>query len=323
MNRPDVLVMGPMLPSVMEKLAASFTLHRLWEAGNSKIYLEETGSQIRAIATSVSHLRVDEALFDLLPHLEIVAGFGVGYDNVDAAAAAQRGIIVTNTPNVLNDEVADLTVGLLIATVRQLPRAERHLRRGDWLTQPFALSPTLRGRKIGIVGLGRIGRAVAQRLEGFGLTIAYHGRNRQADAPYAYYADLAELAKASDVLIVITPGGETTKHLIDAAILKALGPDGILINVARGSVVDEQALITALRTGTILSAGLDVFESEPHVPQELIDMEHVVLLPHIASASAHTRDAMGQLVVDNLTSWFAGTGPISPVPETPWPRSGT
>jgi lactate dehydrogenase-like 2-hydroxyacid dehydrogenase len=255
-----------------------------------------------------------------LPALEIVSSFGVGYDNVDAGAAAERGIVVTNTPDVLNDEVADLTLGLLIATIRQIPQAERYLRAGGWLEKPYPLTATLRGRKVGIVGLGRIGKAIARRVEGFGVEVHYHGRSRQPDVVYPYHPSVGALAEACDVLIVITPGGAETRHLIDAAVLRALGPAGILINVARGSVVDEEALIEALRSGTILAAGLDVYADEPRVPQALIDMEHVVLLPHVASASVHTRNAMGQLVVDNLTAWFAGRGPLTPVAETPWPR---
>jgi lactate dehydrogenase-like 2-hydroxyacid dehydrogenase len=171
---------------------------------------------------------------------------------------------------------------------------------------------------VGIVGLGRIGKAIAQRVEAFGIPVSYHGRSRQADVPYPYYASVRDLAEAVDVLIVIIPGGSATKHLIDAEVLKALGPNGILINVARGTVVDEQALIEALRTGTILSAGLDVFADEPRVPQELIDIEHAVLLPHVGSATDHTRSAMGKLVADNLVSWFSGQGPMTPVSETPW-----
>ncbi|MGO4707421.1 2-hydroxyacid dehydrogenase [Microvirga sp. 2MCAF38] len=318
MAKTDVLMTAPMLPLVMEKLDAAFTLHRLWEANDRNAYLKDIGSKVRGVATSTVHGKFDAALFELLPKLEIISSFGVGYDNVDVHEAVRRGILVTNTPDVLNDEVADLTIGLLIATLRQIPQADCYLRAGKWLERPFPLSPTLRGRKIGIVGLGRIGKAIAKRLEGFDISIAYNGRRRQEDISYAYFPTVVALAEAVDVLIVITPGGAETKHLINAEVLKALGPEGVLINVARGSVVDEKALIEALSSGAILSAGLDVFEDEPRVPQELIDMEHVVLLPHVASASVHTRNAMGQLVVDNLTSWFSGHGPKTPVPETPW-----
>jgi lactate dehydrogenase-like 2-hydroxyacid dehydrogenase len=318
MTKTEILMPGPLLPSTIEAIDEAFVLHRLWEQSDREAFLRETGPRIRGIATSTGSGPMDAALFNRLPNLEIVSSFGVGYDNVDVADAARRGLIVTNTPDVLNDEVADLTIGLLLATLRQIPQSDRYLRAGRWLKAPFPLSATLRTRKVGIVGLGRIGKAIARRLEGFGVEIAYHGRTRQNDVPYAYHPSAAELAAASDVLIVITPGGASTRHMIDAEVLKALGPNGVLINVARGSVVDEQALIEALRSGTILSAGLDVFEDEPRVPQELIDMEHVVLLPHVASASVHTRKAMGQLVVDNLISWFNGKGPLTPVPETPW-----
>ncbi|MBF9234715.1 2-hydroxyacid dehydrogenase [Microvirga alba] len=323
MTKTDILMTGPMLPSVIESLDQAFVLHRLWEQADRAAYLAEIGPRIRGLATSTMTGRADAALINRLPNLEIISSFGVGYDNVDVAEAAKRSIIVTNTPDVLNEEVADLTIGLLLATLRQIPQADRYLRAGRWLKASFPLSPTLRGRKVGIVGLGRIGKAIAKRLEGFDVAIAYHGRTQQEDMAYAYHPSLVGLAEASDVLIVITPGGASTRHLINAEVLEAIGPSGILINVARGSVVDQQALIEALRAGTILSAGLDVFDDEPRVPQELIDMEHVVLLPHIASGSVHTRRAMGQLVVDNLTSWFSGNGPLTAVAETPYPIRST
>jgi len=318
MTKTDVLMTAPMMPLVMERAEALFTLHRLWEAPDRAAYLKEVGPRIRGVATSTGHRRTDAAFFDPLPNLEIVSSFGVGYDNVDAGEAARRGIVVTNTPDVLNDEVADFTIGLLLATIRKLPQAERYLRAGHWLKAPFPLSATLRDRRIGIVGLGRIGKAIAQRIAAFDVEVAYHGRSRQEGVAYAYYPTLVGLAEACDVLVVITPGGAETKNLINAEVLRALGPNGILINVARGSVVDEQALIEALRSNTILTAGLDVFADEPRVPQALIDMDHIVLMPHVASASVHTRTAMGQLVLDNLASWFAGKGPLTPVPETPW-----
>jgi lactate dehydrogenase-like 2-hydroxyacid dehydrogenase len=317
-SKADVLMMGSMLPIVTETLADRVHVHRLWEAADRAALIREVGPRIRGVATSPGHGRFDATLMDTLPKLEIIASFGVGYDHVDAAEAARRGIIVTNTPDVLNDEVADTALGLLLATVRQLPQADRYVREGRWLDKNFPLTATLRERKAGILGLGRIGKAIAKRLEAFGLPVAYHGRSRQPDVPYTYYPTLVGLAEAVDVLIVITPGGAETKNLVNAEVLRALGPDGILINVARGSVVDEPALIEALRSKTILSAGLDVFVNEPKVPQELIDMEHVVLLPHVGSASVHTRNAMSKLVADNLVSWFAGKGPLTPVAETPW-----
>jgi lactate dehydrogenase-like 2-hydroxyacid dehydrogenase len=318
MSRTDILMTAPMMPIVIETLDKAVTLHRLWEQTDKEAFLKEVGPRIRGVATSTLFGRVDASLLDRLPNVEIVSSFGVGYDNVDAAEAAKRNIVVTNTPGVLDDEVADLTLGLLLATLRKIPQADRYLRDGKWLKASFPLSATLRERKVGIVGLGRIGKAIARRLSGFDVSIAYHGRTQQDDVAYSYYPTVTGLAEACDVLIVITPGGASTRHLIDTDVLKALGPNGVLINVARGTVVDEQALIHALKSGTILSAGLDVYEDEPRVPQELIDLEHVVLLPHIASASVHTRNAMGKLVADNLISWFDGKGPLTPVAETPW-----
>jgi lactate dehydrogenase-like 2-hydroxyacid dehydrogenase len=315
----DVLMLGPMMPLVMDEVGRSFTLHRADQAPDREAFLAEVGPKIRGLAAG-GHGRVDGALMDRLPNLEIVSSFGVGYDHVDAAEAGRRGIVVTNTPDVLTDEVADLALGLLLCTVRELPQAERHLRAGKWTEKAYPLTATLRGRTVGILGLGRIGKAIATRLEAFGLSIAYHGRRRQDDVAYRYYGSLVEMARAVDILMVVTPGGADTHRIVDAEVLKALGPHGVLINVARGTVVDEPALIQALKDRTIMAAGLDVFEDEPRVPPELMAMEHVVLLPHVGSASVHTRNAMGQLVVDNLRAWFEGKGPLTPVAETPWPR---
>jgi lactate dehydrogenase-like 2-hydroxyacid dehydrogenase len=311
-------MLSPMMPLIMEGIGQAFDLHKAWEAPDRDALIAELAPRIRGLAPG-SHYHVDGALMDKLPKLEIIANFGVGYDTIDAAEAGRRGVIVTNTPDVLTEEVADLAVGLLLATVRELPQADRYLRAGKWVERgDYPLTATLRNRKVGILGLGRIGKAIARRVEGFGLLVSYYGRSRQADVAYPYYDNPATLAREVDVLIVVTPGGPETRHLVNAEVLKALGPDGILVNVARGSVVDTQALIEALRAKTILTAGLDVFEGEPKVPQELIDMDHVVLLPHVGSASIETRRSMGQLVVDNLVSWFSGKGPVTPVPETPW-----
>jgi lactate dehydrogenase-like 2-hydroxyacid dehydrogenase len=316
MSKPEILAVGGMMPYVASRLEAAFTVHALPkdEAGFAAL------SGVRAIAMAGSKARLDAGFMARLPALEIIANFGVGYDSIDADAAARRGIIVTNTPDVLTEEVADLALGLLLGTVRQLPQADRYLRAGQWLQKPYPFTTSLRTRSIGIVGLGRIGKAVARRLEAFGVPIAYHGRSRQADVPYRYYPSLLAMAADVDTLVSVAPGGEQTRHLINADVLKALGPDGIVVNVGRGSVVDEAALIAALRDKLILSAGLDVFEDEPRVPAELIGMDHVMLLPHVGSASHHTREGMGQLQVDNLTSWFSGKGPLTPVAETPWPR---
>lgn len=313
----DILILKPMHPVVEEGLSPSFVLHRLYAAPDPEALLREIGGRVRGLAVA-NQVVVDADLLARFPSLEIVANFGVGYDTVDAAEAGRRGVVVTNTPDVLTDEVADLAVGLLLATVRRIPQADRYLRAGRWPSGPFPLSPSLRGRRVGILGLGRIGRAIAGRLEGFGVEIAYHGRRPQADVPYAYHDSLLGLARAADVLMVVAPAGPETNRLVGAEVLDALGPNGILINVARGSLVDEAALVQALEAGTLLAAGLDVFENEPHVPAALAALDQAVLLPHVGSATQATRTAMGQLVVDNLRSWFAGGGPVTPVPETPW-----
>lgn len=314
MSYPDILMPAPMHPGVAASLDPRFTLHRLWEHDDPDGFLATVAPRIRGIAASTLAGRIDARWFDRLPALEIVANFGVGYDNIDVAAAAARGVMVTNTPGVLDEEVADLTIGLLLATIRRLPQADRYVRDGHWPTAPFPLSPTLRGRRVGVLGLGAIGKAIARRLDGFGVAIAYHGRAAQPDVAYAYHPTPEALAAASDVLIIVVPGGAATRHLVDRRVLAALGADGVLINVARGSVVDQAALIAALEAGTILGAGLDVYADEPHVPDALLDLPNVVLLPHIGSASDRTRSAMGAMVADNLNSWFDSGRPVSPVP---------
>jgi lactate dehydrogenase-like 2-hydroxyacid dehydrogenase len=314
--RTHILMLAPMPASVIAALEERFILHRLWEHADPDAFLAEIGPSVRGMAASTFAGVIDATWFDRSPALEIVASFGVGYDKVDATTAATRGIIVTNTAGVLDEEVADLAVGLLLATLRQIPQADRFVREGHWPAGPFPLSPTLRGRRVGILGLGAIGKAVARRLEAFGVPIGYHGRSRQEGVDYIYHTTPAALAEASDVLLAIVPGGSATRHLVDAAVLAALGPDGVLVNVSRGSVVDEAALIAALQAGTIGGAGLDVFEDEPNVPEALFAMANVVLLPHIGSASHATREAMGRLVVDNLVAWFDGAPAMTSVPET-------
>jgi lactate dehydrogenase-like 2-hydroxyacid dehydrogenase len=312
-----VLMCVPAMPLIIDGVANAFTLTKLWEQADEAAFIKTHGSSIRAIAGGGKR-RMDGDFLKQFPKLEFVANFGVGYDGVDAEWCGKNGVIVSNTPDVLTDEVADLAMGLLLSTVRQLPQSDAFLRRGEWLKGGFPLTTTLRNRTMGIFGYGRIGKAIAQRAEAFGVNIVYHGRNKQDGVPYPYFADLKEMAKSVDILLSMAPGGESTKHKINAEVLEALGPNGVLISVGRGSVVDEVALVKALNSGTILSAGLDVFEDEPRVPQALIDVPHTVLLPHVGSASHYTRGLMGQLVVDNLVSWFSGKGPITPVPETPY-----
>jgi lactate dehydrogenase-like 2-hydroxyacid dehydrogenase len=300
-----------------EMIEARLPLHRLWLEPNPDLWLAEWRPRIRAIALA-GHVRADEAYMRQFPSLEIISSFGVGYDHIDAKAAARLGVIATNTPGVLDDEVADTALGLMIMAVRQLPQAERYLRAGNWPKGAYPLTPSLRGRTVGIVGLGRIGKAIATRVRGFGLDVVYHGRHPQADVAYRYYPSLVEMAKAADILIIVAPGGPGTRHIVNAEVLEALGPDGVLVNIARGSLVDETALIEALRTGKILAAGLDVYDNEPNVPEALIALPNAVLLPHVGSASVRTRRAMAECVVGNIFAWADGKPPLTPVPETPW-----
>jgi lactate dehydrogenase-like 2-hydroxyacid dehydrogenase len=315
----EILLVGPPKPTIVNGLTA-FTVHRLAEAKDRDALLKEVGPRARAIASSVTSEKIGGDLMSKLPKLEIVSTFGVGYDHVDVAWAAAHGVTVTNTPQVLTEEVADTALGLILCTVREFPQAERFLRAGKWLERGYPLTKaSLRDRTVGMVGMGAIGQAIARRLDAMKVPVVYHSRRPAAGVGYRHYPKLLDMARDVDILVVITPGGAETKNLINAEVLKALGPDGILINMARGSVVDEPALIQALKDKTIMSAGLDVYVNEPAVPAELIAMENVVLFPHLGSASVYTRTQMDQLVVDNLVAWAAGKGPLTPVPETPWP----
>lgn len=318
MSEFRVLIHGPVMPLIFNRLAASFPVTKHWEQPDPDAYLRNHGAEFKALVGGFRG-RIDAAAMAAMPNLKIISNFGVGYDMVDAAEAGRRGITVTNTPDVLNEEVADTAIGLLLMTVRRLPQSEQYLRAGKWLSEGnFPLSPSLRGRTMGIVGLGRIGKAIARRAEAFGLKLAYYGRNRQTDVPYPFYSDLVAMARDVDILMVILPGGAETRHLINRPVLEALGPDGVLINVARGTVVDETTLIEFLAAKKILAAGLDVFEFEPKVPDALLALDNAVLLPHVGSASVHTRDLMGNLVVDNVIAIATGKAPLTPVAETPW-----
>ena len=314
----DVVMLSQGMSLVDDLIAEKLPLHRLWLEAEPDAWLAKWGPRLRAVASNGHQFPIGPDFMRRLPHLEIVASFGVGYEHIDAKWAGEHGIVVTNTPGVLDDEVADVAIALTLMAVRRLPQAERFLRAGDWAEHAFPLTASLSGRTMGIVGLGRIGKAIAKRAESFGLTIVYHGRRAQPDVPYRYYPTLIEMAQASDILMVAAPGGAETRRMVGAEVLGALGPDGVLVNIARGTLVDEAALIEALRTGAILAAGLDVFENEPHVPPELLALDNAVLLPHVGSASVKTRRAMAQCVVDNLLAWSEGRPPLTPVPETPW-----
>jgi lactate dehydrogenase-like 2-hydroxyacid dehydrogenase len=314
----DIITHGPAKPIVENGFSDQFVLHHYETTHDLERVPSDVAARARGMAITYNTVRGDARTLAMFPKLEIVAAFGVGYDHVDASYAREHNIMVTNTPDVLTEEVADITMGLLICTLREFVKADRYLRSGLWTTQQYPLSVgSLRDRKVGIVGMGRIGQAIARRIEASKVPVVYHSRNPAKGVSYKHYPDLIEMAKAVDTLIAIVPGGPGTAKMINADVMKALGPRGVIINVARGTVVDEQALIAALKSGTILAAGLDVFEKEPNVPDELKSMQNVVLLPHIGSASVVTRNAMDQLVVDNLKAWFAGKPPLTPVAETP------
>ena len=285
----------PLLP---ELLAQEFQIHR------------DPHPSVRAIVTSGSQ-GVSAGLMDRLPNLQIIANFGVGVEKVDLQAAQSRHIVVANTPDVLTESVAELALALILATARQIPAADRLVRAGQWGKRDWPLGTQIYGKTCGIVGLGRIGLAVARRAEAFGMQIAYHSRHAR-ELPYRYLPDLQELARESDFLVLTLPGGPQTKNLIETRVLAALGPTGILINVARGSIVDEPALVRALLTGQLGGAGLDVYASEPQVPQELLNLDQVVLLPHLGSATEQARRAMAELCVANLRSFFHGQGALTP-----------
>lgn len=319
-DKPDVLLVGASKPVIVDGLTPTVTLHHCPDVDGSEAMIARLADKVRAMAVTLTSSRITPELMSRLPRLEIVASFGVGYDHVDAKWAGEHGIVVTNTPEVLDEEVADTALGLLLCTVREFPQAERYLRAGKWVEKAYPLSrATLRNRTVGLVGMGRIGRAIARRIDAFAVPVVYHSRHPQAGVGYKYYPKLLDMARDVDTLLVIVPGGPSTQKLINAEVLAALGPNGILINMARGSVVDEPALIKALQDKTILSAGLDVFAREPTVPTELVEMDHIVLFPHLGSGSVYTRERMDRLVVDNLLSWAAGKGPLTPVHETPWP----
>ncbi|PRX11119.1 UNVERIFIED_ORG: lactate dehydrogenase-like 2-hydroxyacid dehydrogenase [Martelella mediterranea] len=319
MSKEAVMLSQNLNPYVQSLLKDDYDLVTMPQGGPAA--LGDKADDIKAV---VAFGGFSAAQMDELPNLEIVTCPGVGYDGIDTAHAAERGIVVTHTPNVLNDEVADTAVALMLNTVRRFYAAETWLREGRWENEGgFPLSPfSVKGRKVGLYGLGRIGLEIASRLEPFKVEIAYHTRSPKKGVDYAYHPTLASLAEAVDTLICIVPKTPETHKVVNAEILSALGPKGILINVGRGWSVDEDALIAALEAGTIGGAGLDVFYDEPHVPEKLLAFDNVSLLPHVASASIPTRQAMAQLVADNLKGWFAEKRPVTPVPETPVPLKG-
>jgi lactate dehydrogenase-like 2-hydroxyacid dehydrogenase len=303
--KPDIIIVNKHFSKTQEILELEFSCHRLYEAADRTAFPKELAPRVRELAT-FGPPGADAALMDALPELEIISNFGVGVDAIDLAAAKSRGIVVTNTPDVLNECVADCAMALVLNTLRKFPQAEAYLRSGYWASRgAYPFTTSLGGKTMGVLGLGRIGEAIARRALAFGMKIRYHNRNRK-DVPYPYDPDAVALAKNSDVLMVVTPGGAETKGIINAKVLDALGPQGYLINVARGSVVDEPVLLRYLQENRIAGAGLDVFADEPNVPPAFFALDNAVLFPHVASATVETRTAMGNLQIENLRRHFAG-----------------
>jgi hydroxypyruvate reductase len=305
--KPALLQVLPLLPALERGLAENYVVHKLPPAGPERdAFLAARGAEFDGMVTSAQGGASAE-LIAALPNLRVISSFGVGLDQFDLQAAARRGIPVGYTPDVLNDCVADLAFSLVLATGRRIPEADRFVRAGRWARkEAFPLGRQVTGAKLGIVGLGRIGRTVARRASGFDMEVRYHNRRPVEGVAWGYEAELLELARWADFLVVITAGGPETRHLIDDSVLDALGPEGYLVNVSRGTVVDEAALVRALRDKRIAGAGLDVYEREPNVPEALFALDNVVLMPHIASSTVQTRQAMAQRVLDNLAAFYAG-----------------
>jgi len=311
-DKPAVLVVWPNRPQAMAELEAAYRVIHLWRATTPEEVIDTAGPEIRAIVTT-GERGASVQLIDRLPRLEIIACFGVGYDGIDVEACKARGIRVTNTPDVLSRDVADMGLGLILMTLRRLAEAERFVRAGRWLQGAHPLGVCLAGKKLGILGMGRIGLELARRARVADMLVGYHNRSPRKDVDFPSFSSPVELARWADVLAVTCPGGPATHHLVDTTVLDALGPEGWLVNIARGSVVDEPALVAALAAGRLKGAGLDVFADEPRVPEALLTMENVVLQPHHASATVETRDAMAELVVANLAAHFRGEQLPTPI----------
>lgn len=292
-----------LLPASCEAaLAEHYTVHNLTNSDGRQQWLQANGARIRGLVTA----KASEDMMAQLPNLEVIATFGVGYDGIDAAAAKRRGIRVVNTPNVLNDAVAELAIGLMIGLARGIPQADSFVREGNWARGNFAVTGELIGKTVGILGLGRIGKEIASRAQAMKMRVVYHGRHRQAAEPHIFYDDLLDMARDSDWLVVVAPGGKGTERIVSRQVLEALGPQGRLVNLARGSLVDEIALLDLLQSGGLGGAALDVFENEPNIDSAFFALDNVILSPHQASATIQTRDAMGGVVVANLNTHFAG-----------------
>ncbi len=303
---PEILMIAPMMPSVMQACEAAYVVHKLWEVPNKQEFIKSLAGNIRAIATNGS-VGASAELIDALPNLELVACYGVGVDAIALPRLKSRNIALTTTPDVLTADVADMAVALMLAVSRRIVRGDKYVRNLEWPTKgEMPLTRRVSGKRVGIVGLGRVGQALAKRLLAFDMQVSYFGLAAKTNLPYTFVDNLEILARNVDFLVVTAAGGAATKKLIDQTVLHALGPNGILINVSRGSVVDEVALLTALQTGALSGAGLDVFATEPNVPAAFFEMDNIVLMPHHASGTTESRTAMGELVVQNLAAHFSG-----------------
>ena len=312
MSKPELILMGEYAATDMAALEADYVVHRYWEAADKEAFLARHGGRVQALATR-GDLGASREVINALPKLELICCFGVGVDAIDLVLAKARGIKVTTTPNVLNEDVADLALALMLGIARQIPQADAFTRSGAWAKVNFPLLTRMNSKRLGILGLGRIGMAIARRAEGFLMPVAYCTRTKRADVAYPHYTSAAELAAHSDFLVAILPGGDASAKIVNADVLKALGPKGYFINVARGSVVDELALLDALETKSIAGAALDVFWNEPKIDPRFFNLQNVVLHPHGGSGTRETRAAMGQLVRDNLAAYFAGQPLLSPI----------
>jgi hydroxypyruvate reductase len=310
--KKDLLIIGPMFGPTLKVLDETYATHKLWLAPDREAFLAGEAQLCTAAATTGGR-GMDAALMKNLPNLKMISNFGVGTDAIDLAAAKSLGIAVSNTPDVLTEDVADLAISLLLATVRRVAAGDRYVRAGKWLEKPMMLTDSVQGKTLGVIGMGRIGKAIARRAAAFNLKIAYQGPNRKPDLPWPYFADVQSLARECDYLVAACPGGEATRRIINRAAIDALGAKGVIVNIARGAVIDEPELIAALKEGRLGGAGLDVFVDEPRVPEAFFAMDNVVLQPHVGSATFPTREAMGQLVIDNLALYFAGKPLKTPV----------
>ena len=303
MTQHRILMNGRLLPALEEQLAQDYDMHPLWKEADPDAYLAQHGAEFEGLVTS-ARVGATAALINALPALKVISSFGVGYETIAIAEAQRRQIQVGYTPEVLNDCVADIAMGLVIDVARGMSASDRYAREKKWLKSPYPLTTRVSGKRLGIVGLGRIGQVIARRASGFDMDIRYHNRKPNPALPYTYEASLTALAGWCDFLLVASAGGAETKHLISRDILQALGTRGFLINISRGSVIDEVALIEALEQNQIAGAGLDVYDDEPNIPERLLALNNAVLLPHLASATHETRQAMADLVMDNLRSFF-------------------